>query len=452
VDRSHIVIVGGGLVGQTLAGRLSVDGLDVALVEADPAKARELSETLDVLVIEGNGATARVLRRAGADRAGLLVASTDSDEINLVAGMLATSLFDVPRVVVRMHDRGHEEGFRLIGGESRERHVTVNPVAAAVDRIATLLEVPGALDVVTFMEGDLLVAGFRIGAASHFAGLRVSDMRLLFAATPTLAVAIHRGKEWVIPGGSESIEVGDLIYFAIERSELKDVLSLVGVPEDMRKRVMVAGATPVGLELARVLGSRDMSVTLLEEDRELAVRAAEELEGPTVIHGRATDQALLEDEEIERVSTCVAVTDSQETNLVAGLLARRAGAGRAFVLVDNPALVALVGDTAIDAIISPRSLTIGLTLQFVRGAAVRSGAALLEDQVEIIEIEAVHGSRLTAAPLMKVGLPRGVLVAALRRGEKLLVPQGADRVEPGDRVLLITRIDLANKLSEFLDS
>ena len=448
--RDNIVIVGGGLVGQTLAARLAADGRDVALIDADPAKVQELADTLDVHVTLGNGATVEMLRRAGAETAGLLVASTQSDETNLVAGLLASEVFQVPRIVVRIHDAGHEEGFRLLGDATDSQRVCVNPHAAAVDRIATLLEVPGALDVVSFMGGDLLVAGFQIAPDSDFAGLRVSDMQLLFASTPTLVVAIHRREEWIIPGGSEVIDSGDLVYFAIERYELQDVLSLVGVPQDVRTRVMVAGASTTGLALTRRLESRDVRVVLVEEDADRAQRAAEELESALVIHGCVTDHALLEDEEIERISTFVAVTDDHETNLVAGLLAKRLGAGRAFALVDNPALVGLAGETGIDAIISPRSLTIGLTLQIVRGRSVRSGAALLEDQVEIMEIEATRGSRLTQRSLADVGLPRGVLVAAVRRGEQLMVPKGPDRVEDGDRVLLITTTDLARKLSDFL--
>jgi trk system potassium uptake protein TrkA len=448
--RDNIVIVGGGLVGQTLASRLAADGRDVALIEADPAKVQGLADTLDVHVALGNGSTLEMLRRAGAETAGLLVASTNSDETNMVAGLLAAEVFKVPRIVVRVHDEDHEEGFRLLSDEAEGQRVSVNPNAAAVDRIATLLEVPGAVDVVSFMGGDLLVAGFQIAAGSDFAGLRVSDMQLLFAATPTLVVAIHRREEWIIPGGAEVIERGDLVYFAIERHELKDVLSLVGVPRDARTRVMVAGASTTGLALARRLESRDMRVVVLEEDADRAQRAAEELESALVIRGCVTDNALLEDEEIERVSTFVAVTDDHETNLVAGLLAKRLGAGRAFALIDNPALVGLGGETGIDAIISPRSLTIGLTLQIVRGRSVRSGAALLEDQVEIMEIEATGGSRLTRGPLSEARLPRGVLVAALRRGEQLVVPKGPDRVEEGDRVLLITTTDLARKLSDVL--
>jgi trk system potassium uptake protein TrkA len=450
LEPKKILIVGGGLVGQTLAQRLSGDGHDVTVVESDPAKVREFSDTLDVRVVEGNGSTVPVLREAGVEQAHLVVASTNSDEANVVVGFLAATHFQVPRVVVRVHDPGHEEGFALAVRDHPAEHVCVNPETAAVDRIATLLEVPGALDVVTFLDGQLLVAGFRITPTSELAGLRVSDMKLLFASTPTLTVAIHRGNEWMVPSGEQQLLAEDLVYFAIAREELWDVLSLVGVPLDQRRRIMIGGAGQVGLALARRLESRDFEVVLIESEQDRAQRASEELSRALVIHGRVTDQALLEDEEIDQVSTFVALTGDHEANLVAGLLAKRLGAGRAFALVDNPGLVAMVGEIGIDAIISKRLLTIGLTLQHIRGASVRSGAALLEDQVEIMEAEAVKGSRLTSGTLQEVKLPRGVLVAALQRGGQLLVPGGQDRVEPGDRALLITTIDLAPKVTEFL--
>ena len=452
MDPKNIVIVGGGLVGQTLAEKLSKDGHDVTLVESDASKVRELSDLLDVRVIHGNGSTAPTLRAAGVEGCSLVIASTDRDEINVVVGLLAAELFHVSRVVVRVRDPDHEEGFRMFERSQHMDYALVNPEAAAVERIATLLQVPGALDVITFMEGELLVAGFRIDEHSDFSGLRVSDMSLLFADTPTLAVAIHRGPDWIIPHGEEQIMAGDLVYFAICRSDLADVLSLVGVVQDSRSQILVAGATTVGIALTKRLEKRGQRVVLIEEDRGKAESAAEELEDALVIHGKVTDQSLLEDEEIERVSTFVAVTDEDDTNLVAGLLAKRLGVGRSFVMVDNPALVALMGDIGIDAIISQRLLAIGLTMQHIRGASVRSGAALLEDRVEIIEVDAAGGSRLTAGPLMKVKLPRGVLVAALQRGDQLLVPSGRDTVEAGDRVLLIATTDLGSKLTEYLEA
>jgi trk system potassium uptake protein TrkA len=452
VEASDILIVGGGLVGQALAARLARDGYDVTLVERDPEKVRELADTLDVQVVEGNGATSPTLRAAGIERAGLVVAATESDEVNVVVGFLAANVFDVPRVVVRVRDPGHEEGFTRACADRPVDRVCVNPDTSAVNRIASLLEVPGAVDVMAFLDGQVVVAGFRIGYESDFAGLQVSDMKLLFASNPTLAVAIEREGTWIVPGGMEKIMVGDLVYFAIARHELMDVLSLVGAEPEKRGRIMVAGATSIGLALAKRLEASDERVVLLEEDPAAAQRAAEELDHVLVIRGRATDQSLLEDEEIEQVSTFVAVSDDHESNLVSGLLARRLGAGRSIVAIDNPAMASMVGDIGIDAIISERLLTIGLTLQLIRGRGVRSGAALLGDEVEIVEVEAERGSRITSAPLMELGLPRGVLVAALHRGEELVMPKGSDQVAPGDRLLIVVMADLMGKLTDYLEA
>ena len=446
----NIVIVGGGLVGSALSEKLSHDGHDVCLLDRDHDLVRKISDSLDIRALQGNGATAPDLRRAGVEEANLVVASTDSDEANMVVGMLSAFVFGVPRIVVRLRDAGHAEGFAFIAQDQPAERVWVNPDQVAVDRIAALLEVPGAMDVVSFMEGNLLVAGFRIRASSDFAGMRVSDMNLLFAATPTLAVAIHRRDDWIIPHGGEEIAEGDLVYFAISREHLDDVLSLVGVPKDKRNNVMIAGASPIGLELARRLGQANVPVVLVEEDEELAHSASEDLGDTLVIRGLATDPDLLEEEGIDQLSTFVAVGDDHELNLVAGLLAKRLGAGRALVLVDNPGLVDLVGEIGIDAIISPRLLVIGLALQHIRGKRVRSVAQLLEDRIEIVEAEVVKGSRLTRGTLSDLKLPRGVLVAAVRRGERLLVPRGSDHAEPGDRVLIITTTENAPKLGDFL--
>jgi trk system potassium uptake protein TrkA len=445
----NVVIVGGGLVGATLAGKLAGDGCDVTLVEQDPEKIRELTETLDVQVLEGNGATAPVLRRAGIESANLLVATTDSDEVNMVAGWLATSEFGVSRVVVRLRDSGHAEGFAVLSRHHPGEHVRVDPESVAVDRIFSLLEVPGAADVVSLLEDRLIVAGFRITASSDFNGLSLGHVKLLFPDTPTLVVAIHRGNDWIIPHGEQEICVGDLVYFAIARRELPAVLELIGALRPDKNVVMIAGASRIGMQLARRLEKVGTKVTLVEESQAEARRAAEELEHTIVVHGHVTDQNLLEEEDIDRVSTFVALSDDHEENLVSSLLAKRLGAARAFALVDNPALGNLIGDIGIDAVISPRLLAVGLALQHIRRGRVRAVAALLEDKVEVLEIEAIAGSRLTSNRLSKVGLPRGVLVAAMRRGDQLLVPGGNDRVEPGDQVVLITTTEKAGKLDEF---
>src|SRR5690606_36535586 len=369
-------------------------------------------------------------------------------------GMLASTIFHVPRLLVRLREKGHEEGFAWIAREKHLDYRSVNPDAIAVDRILALLVVPGALDVAPFMDGRLLVAGFRIREGSDLAGLSVAHMGLLFADAPTLVAAIQRGPQWIVPHGDEELRPGDIAYFAIALDDLANVVSLVrGEPaptERRRRRVLIAGATRIGLDLARRLEAEDIHVVLIEPDPVRAREAAEALGDTLVVHGRPTDEALLEEEEIERCSTFVAVTTDFEDNLVSGLLARRLGAERAFALVDNPDLAHLVGEVAIDAIISPRLLAVSFALQHIRGRAFRSVAALLEDRVEVIEAECGERSPLARKALSELGLPRGVLVAALQRGEQILVPRGDDRIEPGDRMLVVATTEAVSRIAGLL--
>jgi len=446
----RIVIVGGGLVGETLAGKLASDGHDISLVENDAATARALDERLDVQVVQGNGAKAPVLRAAGVEEAELVVAMSNSDETNMIVGLLAASLFRVSHIVVRLRDPEHMEGFSLVSREHPFEHVCVDPEAAAVDRIASLLEVPSALDVVEFMDGRLVMAAFQIGPESDFVGQPVSFMALAFAGTPAMVAAIDRSGLWIVPGGDEEIRAEDIVYFAIAREHLEDVVSLVGVSEERRRTVMVGGASRIGLHLARRLEGGDSRVVLIEQDPDLAQSAADQLDSTLVVRGRVTDQSLLEEVDVDHVATFVAATPDHEINLVSCLLAKRLGAARAFALVDNPALVHLMGDIGIDAIISPRLLAIGLTLQHIRGAGVRSVAPLLEDRVEVVEAEAVKGSPITKAPIAEVGFERGILIAALRRGDRLLLPSGTDRVEAGDLVLMISTTEQVSKVTHYL--
>jgi trk system potassium uptake protein TrkA len=215
---------------------------------------------------------------------------------------------------------------------------------------------------------------------------------------------------------------------------------------------MVAGAGRIGLEVARRLERAGTKVILVEEQSDLARQAESVLDRALVIRGAVTDQEVLEGENIARVETFVALTPDHETNLVSSLLAKKLGARRAFALVDNPALAGLLGAVGVDAVISPRLLAVGLTLQHIRQGKIHSVAALLEDRVEAIEAEAVAGSRLTEGTLAEVKLPRGVVIVARCRGDELLVPHGKDRIEPGDRVLIITTTEKAPRLDEFLDA
>ena len=446
----QVIVVGGGLVGSTLAEKLARDGHDVVLVEQNRELIADLNEHLDIQTIHGNGATIPVLMQAGIENADLLLATTNSDEANMVVALVGSVIFKVPRVAARLRDPEHEEGFRRIAREPGGDRVAINPDMAAVDKILSLMPVPGAVDVVSFFDGKLLVAGFHIKPSSEFAGLLLSHLRLLFPATPVLVVAIRRDGRWRVPYGDDEIRAGDLVYFAVDPAELDNVLVLLGVRRGAERRVMVAGATRIGVNLSRRLEEDGVPVTLIDERREACEKAAAVLDDTLVIHGSPTDRELLREEGAERVEGFVACTDGHEENVVACLLAGRMGAAHTFALVDNAALSGLVGDLGIDAVISPRLLSVSLALQFARKGRIKAVAALLEDSVEVFEVEAAEGSRLVRSPLSELGLPRGMLLVAVQRDDRIFIPGGEDRIEPGDQVIVAATSETAPRLDDFI--
>jgi trk system potassium uptake protein TrkA len=444
------VVVGGGLVGSTLAARLASDGHDIVVVESSRDRLAQIADTLDVQTILGNGTTVDVLAEAGIRGCDFLIASTASDEANMVAALIGSSIFQVPRVVARLRDPDHERSFRAIAERLPGEHVCVNPDLAAVEKILSLLPVPGAADVASFLDGRLLIAGFPLGRNSAFLGMLLSHLRLLFPERSVLAVAIRRIDRWFIPHGEDEFREGDLVYFAINPAELDNVLDLVGARKAEERRVMIAGATRIGIGVAKRLEEVGTPVTLIEEDRAACQEAAGQLRSAIVLHGPPTDRELLEDEGVGRVAAFASCSDNHQLNVVACMLARRLGAAHTFALVDNPALSGLVGEMGIDALISPRLLTVGLAAQFVRRGRIRAAAALLEDEVELVEVELGQATRLVQVPLAEAGLPRGVLVAALLRDGAVLVPGGTDRPRPGERAVLISTTERARDLDAIL--
>jgi trk system potassium uptake protein TrkA len=215
---------------------------------------------------------------------------------------------------------------------------------------------------------------------------------------------------------------------------------------------MIAGATRIGVALAQRLEKDGVPVTLFEERRPACDGAAADLNDTLVIHGSPTDRELLREEGADRVDGFVACTDRHEENVVACLLAGRMGAAHTFALVDNAALSGLVGDLGIDAIISPRLLSVSLALHFARKGRIRSVAALLEDSVEVFEVEAAEGSLLVSSPLAQLGLPRGILMVAVQRGDRIFIPGGDDRIEPGDQVIVAAQAEVASRLDDVLEA
>ena len=435
----HVVIVGAGEVGWYLAQRLGAEGNDVAVVEIDEFTARSIGEELDVQVVIGSATIPSVLRAARIDRAGLLAGVTQNDEVNLIASLLAKEA-GVPQTVVRIQAdelRG-EAGAKL--RETMRADVVIDPDLDTADEIMELAHVGGADEVYPMSGGDLVVLGAIVGASSPLAGHDLAEIGASFEPNwKFLFGALTRSGETVIPRGAQTIEVGDHVRVLTTRHERREIMELLGAATRRARRVMVLGGGSVGSRVADRLTAEGAEVTLVESDGERARDLGERLTRVSVVKGDITDTELLLEESISAMDLVIATTGDDSANVLA--CAYAAAQGRAFTVavLHRLALLPLVRQFGIDAMLSPRTASANAVLRHVRGGTA-SVATFLESDVEVNELVIRPGSRADGATVANLHLHHDVLLGAvIRPGEMGEIVRGYTVLRAGDNVVVFAR-------------
>ncbi len=450
--RKHIIIVGAGVVGTTCAQRLSQDGHDVVIVERDEETARELHDQLDVQVVSGDGCSLPALREAQIDQADLLLAVTDSDEVNMITALIAGSMFDVDQKVIRLRNRDHLENLPELARSWPGKTTAINPDRVAADRILSLVRIPEAVDVTDLLGGRVVVAGFRIDPNSPLIGKTLAELPQMFPEYKLLIPVIYRDGDALHSTGETRIASGDVAYFASVREGISSMLRALGRPVDITPRLVIGGGGDIGRMVARGAIERGYHTTLIRRSLREAERLAVELEQALVLHGDVLNESLLLEAGIEHATTFIAVTGEQETNLLSAVLAKRQGTPRAIALVDNPTYLSVADSMGINAVVSPRLASVSAILRFVRGAHFEEVASLPQEKVEVSVVELDQDSPLTDRPLHTLGLPRGVIIAAIANGDDVVIPGGADVLRPGSRAVFFTPAKQAEKLAQLLET
>lgn len=430
-----IVIVGAGQVGFHLAKRLSEEGRDVVMIEADPATAERVGDRLDVLAVTGNGASVQVLEEAGVGGAHLLLAVTNRDEVNILA-CLAAAAMDVDVKVARV---SRPEFFTDRGVLSQERlgiDLMINPERECAWETFQLLGSEAATELVRFADGKVQLMGLRVREGAPVAGRTLAELDRELEGRHYVTVAVAREGETRIPDGSTRIEAGDLIFVLSPAAEMKAIPPLAGYARYELRRVMIAGGSPETVYLAGHLAEHGVSCTILDVDRERCVELSERLPDALVLHGDATDLELLEMEGVEGIDGFVAFTDHDETNMLSSLLAKASGAKKVISLLHRLQYLPLVGRVGIDAAVSPRLSAANSILRYVRRGNVARVAAMKGIEAEAIEVRIGPGAKVLGTPFREVEFPEGGLVGAILRGGEVITPRGDDAVEEGDRVIL----------------
>jgi trk system potassium uptake protein TrkA len=445
-----IIIIGAGEVGFHIAQRLSQEKKDVVVIEKDEEKVAKVHDTLDVQVIQGMGSSREILRSAGIDEAEMLVAVTDSDEVNMVACLVAGLQGSVPVKIARIRNPEYAQDSEILGKECLNIDVAISPELEVVGSIMKLADFPGATEVVDLCDGKVKIVGVTVDHGKFARGIKLQELRALFEDKKLVVAAIYRGNDVIIPRGKDAVHEGDLVYAVTESPKASRLISFFREGKFQVRRVILVGGTLIGVHLARQLERRGIPAKIIEEDEERCSEIAGDLEKTIVLKGVGSSPELLEEEGIEKTDLFVAVTDDEENNILTALLAKRLGAKKVIALTHKVAYAPMVSHIGVDVVVSPQLAAINRTLQHIRHGKVLSVASLREERAEALEVQALETSDLTMTPLREVAFPRGALVGAVVRGERVIIPNGESIIEPGDRVIVFALTSVIPSLEKSL--
>jgi trk system potassium uptake protein TrkA len=427
----YIVIIGMGEVGRHLLRTLEHEGHDLVAIDESAHAIAFVEDHHDVMTMVGYGASHEVLERAQVERADLVVAVTDHDEVNLIAA-LAAKQAGAGRVIARAQGKAwttHQEGVRygLLGVD-----VVINPRVLVAQELARIARSHGAVDVIDLAQDRLELVQLQLGEDAKQVGKPLMKLAL---PRDTLVAALVREGRLVIPGGADVLMPGDRVYL-IGRPEAILLAEDLFTSKREARRVCIVGGGVVGSALARSL-AQEAEVLVIEQDRERAERLSIDVPRATIVHGDGTNQQLLEEEEVGTYDLVCAVTSEDEVNLMAALLATRVGAGRTAALVHRGDYMPIYKQLGVDIVLTPRAVASDQILRYCRGGGVQSITLLEDGQAEIAELRVPRGARVVGVPLRRMGLPRGSLLGGIVHDDKVIIPRGDDVVHAGDTVILL---------------
>ncbi|KAA9131328.1 Trk system potassium transporter TrkA [Marinihelvus fidelis] len=434
-----IVILGAGQVGSTVAHSLSSEDNDITVIDTNQQQLRQLQDHLDIRVVHGHASHPKILVRAGIEDADLVVAVTNSDEVNMVACQVAYTLFNTPTRVARVRSAAYTDYPSLFSREHSPIDVLISPEQLITQHIARLIQYPGALQVLDFAEGRAQLVATQADAGGLLVGQQLSTLKdHLPAGGDARVAAIYRQGQLVVPDGNTVIEENDTVFFLAARRHIPAMMQELRPRDRAVRRIVLAGGGHIGSALARQL-ERDHHVKVIERDPERAEAIAEELEKAIVLIGDCADENLMREEAIETADVFCVLTNDDEANILASMLAKRMGARKVIAIINRPAYVDLVESGEIDIAVSPEQITIGSLLTHIRRGSIVRVHSLRRGAAEAIEAEALgdrHSSRVVGRALEDLPLPEGTTIGAIVRGDEVIIAHHDTVIAENDHVLL----------------
>jgi trk system potassium uptake protein TrkA len=416
----RILILGAGRVGAGLAEMLVLERNDITVVDTDASLLADLQERFDLRTVVGSATSMTTLEAAGIEDADILIAVTASDEINLVACQLGHRRYNVPQRIARVRSPQWTQHPDTLGDEGFGVSVAISPEGTITEYLTKIIEIPEALQVLEFAKGRVSLLAVRANAGSPLVSHPIKDLKQHLPSVDSRVVAIFRDGRAILPTGETLIEPDDEVFFVAASEHIRIVTQELREMDRPVRRVMIVGGGNIGLRLAHAVGD-DITPKIIEGNRQRCERLAQELNGKAlVLHGDATDEDLLVEENVANMDLFLALTNDDENNIMSALLAKRLGARRVLALINRKAYAELMEGSRIDIAVTPSHITLGELLKFVRRGDVAAVHSLRRGAAEALEIIA-HGdaktSKVVGRTIEDLKLPDGAMVGALLRGE-----------------------------------
>ncbi len=445
-----VVVIGAGEVGFHIAGHLAAAKKSVVVIDCDKDALRRVSDSIDAQTILGSGSSPLILESAGIKDAEIVLAVTDSDEANLVACLVADILSPDTKKLVRIRGGEFDHYHQYFQSQAPHIDTVINPEIEVVKTIERLMSVPGAVDVGELAEGRVKFVGVYLDARSRLCGVRLADLPALLGEQRPLIAAIVREEQLIIPQGNDSLAAGDLVYFMAEAEKLAQALEPFDKEALTIHRVMVIGGGRIGLRVARMMEERSISTKIVEKDADRCAFLAEQLDRTVVLHGDGSDQQLLVEENVSEMDLVLTLTDDEETNILASLLAKRMGASKAITKISKFSYFPLMKAIGLELVVSPRLSAINSILQHTRRGPVLSDISIKGEQAEIIEAVAMEKAEFVGKPLKNIAWPKGVLVTGIIRDDAVIIPSGESVIQANDRMIIFSRRQAIDRLEKLL--
>ena len=436
----HIVIIGMGEVGRHLSSTLSAEGHSVRAVDRSATALELATEHADLQTLQGHGSALSTLRQAGVDRADLVIAVTDSDEVNLLAALTAKHL-GARQAVARVANLAYYEEEGGVSHDVIGVDLLINPKALAAMEVHRVIRSFGSIETKNLADNRVEVVDIAVKDKTRHLGKQLRDISMPPGA---LIAGIVRGDRVLIPHGGDHVEAGDHVWLIGDIDTIPRLRKMFGGRKDgVAKRVMIVGGGEIGAEVARRLERDGVDVVIIEKDLDRCHHLASRLRSSLILHGDGTNRALLLEEDIDAVDGFLAVTQADEVNIMAGLLAKGLGVRQISVLVHRGDYLQAAADVGLDIAISPRRSTAEYILTHVRSENVHRVVQVENGRAEILEIRVPERCRAVGRTLMYVDFPKGAVIGCVVRDNRVFVPRGTDELVAGDVVIVFTLPEVA---------